>query len=399
MISVQKRFNKCTRNVAYHAYQSFKTGEVSPELAHKIGVELASKMWKGHQVLVATHFNTGTYHNHFVVNSVNMFTGEKFDCNIGAYYRFRGLSDKLCAENNLSVIKNPKGRTPRNIYFAEKRGEPTKYNLMRQALDDAMKKCVSIEQFTKLMFKKGYIISYDPNRKYETIRSKNDKKPVRMYHLGEKYLIENIRERLFQNPYYVQDEYFKIMKPKSVQKRRKTGKYNGYLKDIKNYKGLDILFIILMRLLGLYPKQRQKYVPFSPEMKRAIRKMKRYSNETRLVVSEKLKTINDVEDYILKTEKDIDDFIKARQKYRNKLRNCKDNEKIAEYKTKIGEFTKVLNNYRRNLKIAKQILEDVPEIKRTISIEKQMKNEELANDKNKNKNKERVRNSEKYRYY
>ena len=66
MVTVQNRFDKTTGNVAYHAYQSFKTGEVSPELAHKIGVELAEKMWSEYQVVVATHFNTGTYHNHFV---------------------------------------------------------------------------------------------------------------------------------------------------------------------------------------------------------------------------------------------------------------------------------------------------------------------------------------------
>lgn len=45
MIDLQERFSKTTGNVAYHAYQSFKTGEVSPEEAHKIGVELARKMW------------------------------------------------------------------------------------------------------------------------------------------------------------------------------------------------------------------------------------------------------------------------------------------------------------------------------------------------------------------
>lgn len=45
MTAVQNRFDKSTGNIAYHAYQSFKTGEVSPELAHKIGVELAEKMW------------------------------------------------------------------------------------------------------------------------------------------------------------------------------------------------------------------------------------------------------------------------------------------------------------------------------------------------------------------
>ncbi len=37
-----------------------------------IGLETARRLWgDNYQVLVATHFNTGTY-NHFVVNSVGM---------------------------------------------------------------------------------------------------------------------------------------------------------------------------------------------------------------------------------------------------------------------------------------------------------------------------------------
>ena len=229
MVTVQNRFDKTTGNVAYHAYQSFKTGEVSPELAHKIGVELAEKMWSEYQVVVATHFNTGTYHNHFVVNSVNMFTGKKFNCNKGAYYHFRELSDELCREYELTVIEKPRGKTPRNIYFAEKRGEPTKYNLMRQAMYEAMEICVSYSQFKKAMYKKGYIINDDDNRKYPTIRSMNDKKAVRMYQLGENYLPKNIAERVFQNPCYVQDEYYKLMKPKKNYTKYKVYKYKGNL--------------------------------------------------------------------------------------------------------------------------------------------------------------------------
>ena len=119
MRSVQERFGKTTGNVAYHAYQSFKTDEVTPELCHQIGVELARKMWGGgYQVLVATHFNTGTYHNHFVVNAVNMWDGKKFNCNEGAYWKFRALSDELCAEHRLTIIKSPQGKTSRGIYFA-----------------------------------------------------------------------------------------------------------------------------------------------------------------------------------------------------------------------------------------------------------------------------------------
>lgn len=272
MTAVQNRFDKSTGNIAYHAYQSFKTGEVSPELAHKIGVELTEKMWNEHQVIAATHFNTGTYHNHFVVNSVNMFTGKKFNCNKGAYYHFRELSDELCRKYGLTVIEKPRRKTPRNIYFAEKRGEPTKYNLMRQAMDEAMEICVSYSQFKKVMYKKGYIINDDNNRKYPTIRSINDKKAVRMYQLGKKYLPKNITERVFQNPCYVQDEYYKLIKPKKNYTKYKVYEYKGNLKNISKMSGIDVLFILLFHLLGLIPK-RENYKPLSPEMKQEVRKM------------------------------------------------------------------------------------------------------------------------------
>ena len=106
----------------------------------------AEKMWSEYQVVVATHLDTGTYHNHFVVNSVNMFTGKKFNCNKGAYYHFRELSDGLCREYGLTIIEKPKGKTPRSIYFAEKRGEPTKYNVIRKTIDEAMEMCINLKR-------------------------------------------------------------------------------------------------------------------------------------------------------------------------------------------------------------------------------------------------------------
>lgn len=66
MTATQKRFGKTGGNVAYHAYQSFKTGEVSAAECHQIGLETARRLWgDNYQVLVATHFNTGTYHKLF----------------------------------------------------------------------------------------------------------------------------------------------------------------------------------------------------------------------------------------------------------------------------------------------------------------------------------------------
>ena len=90
-------------------------------------------------------------------------------------------------------------------------------------------------------------------------------------------------------------------------------------------------------------------------MKQEVRKMQRYSNEIRLIVTEKIKTVDDVKNYIAQTEKDIENVTNLRQKCRNKLRNCTDDNLIKEYKTKRDECTTMLNKYRKNLKISNYI--------------------------------------------
>lgn len=45
MMAVKAKFGKESGTAAYHGYQSFAPGEVSPETAHKIGVKLAEKLW------------------------------------------------------------------------------------------------------------------------------------------------------------------------------------------------------------------------------------------------------------------------------------------------------------------------------------------------------------------
>ena len=65
----------------------------------------AAALGNDRQVLVATHFNTGTYHNHFVVNPVNMWTGKKLEAKYEVYYKLRDMSDRICKEHGLSVVK------------------------------------------------------------------------------------------------------------------------------------------------------------------------------------------------------------------------------------------------------------------------------------------------------
>ena len=50
---------------AYHGYQSFKPNEVTPDVAHAIGVQLANELWgEDFPVIVATHIDKGHVQNH-----------------------------------------------------------------------------------------------------------------------------------------------------------------------------------------------------------------------------------------------------------------------------------------------------------------------------------------------
>ena len=133
-----------------------------------------------------------------------------------------------------------------------------------------------------------------------------------------------------------------------------------------------MLILCLLYLLGIIqPKSHKPHRPLSPEMREEVRKLERYSRQVTLVSKEKLETVDDVKNYISDTTKKVNEFINIRQKYKNKLRNCKDEALIEEYKSNISDYSKILKELRYKVKIAKQIIEDVPKIKEVIKAEKQ----------------------------
>ncbi len=379
MISVQERFDKTTGNVAYHAYQSFKTGEVTPQLAHKLGVELAKRMWGGeYQVLVATHFNTATYHNHLVINSVNMWSGKKFNCNEGAYWKLRSISDKLCKENGLTVIKNPKGKTPRKLYFAEKNGEPTQYNLMREAIDKALEMSTNPKDFAYVMKRLGYVIDLNPYHKYATVRSLNSKKATRLYRLGEAYdrdsIYDRMRDNLRNNPQKAYRLYREFTAKKSFGVTiQKAYFVKGNLKNANKITGLKALYFKYLYMLGVLPKNK-KHKPLSPEMREACRRLDRYSEQVRLICDNRLTDISSVEVFIKNTDSQMKLISDYRKMLYRKIKSCHEPTEKTKLVAKRDDCTKVLAKLRKDKKTATRIIEDNPKIKENILIEKNMQN-------------------------
>lgn len=400
MRAVQERFGKTRGNVAYHAYQSFKTGEVTAEQCHRLGIELARKMWGDkYQVLVATHFNTGTYHNHLVLNAVGMWDGKKYDCCKREYYRMRRLSDEMCAREGLTVIKNPHKKAPRPIYIAEKNGEPTKYNLMREAIDKALTMSWDHNSFVNAVKSQGYFIYLSNNYKYATIRSVNARRGTRLYHLGEAYDRPAIYQRLDENYEYdrrnVMRRYDDLTDPlsrewivahppgKDYECRKKF-----YYTDFGNSNLVEIYLTLFVLLLDIaveslklaYELLRDQttvpeYVlavrmkPKSPEMKEAERFLNRRMNQMLLMAEAKFKTADEVRDYIAQRELDIIDMKKIREHWRNKLRNATDPKLIAEYKQKRDRCTEYLTRLRFQKDTAQTILNDIPKVRELLRAE------------------------------
>lgn len=66
MRMTKNRFRKADGTQFYHFVQSFSAEDnVTPQEANSIGLEFAQRQFPDFEVVVATHFNTGTYHNHF----------------------------------------------------------------------------------------------------------------------------------------------------------------------------------------------------------------------------------------------------------------------------------------------------------------------------------------------
>lgn len=367
MLNVQKHFGKTGGNVAYHCYQSFKPGEVTPEQCHQLGLELARRMWGDkYQVLVATHLDKDHLHNHLVCCSVSFVDGKKFNDNKGAYGRLRALSDDICLENGLSVIEKPRGKTPRQIYFAEKNGENTKYNLMREAIDNAISLSTNMETFMYLMRKRGYIISYSASRKCPTIRSVNSKKATRLFRLGDDYELDRIMQRVNSNS--IDD----VMRSREERSRefhppvRRRIHVNGTKRTAKKIGGLYGLYLHYLYLLGYRPK---KHKPLSPEMREAGRMCDKYSECAKLMAKYHLRTDIDVTDFISRSEERLSGLGSRRNKLRNKLRSAKDSELIDAYKAERDFLTSEITAIRKKIKIAEFTLERSDKVKEDVNIE------------------------------
>lgn len=149
--------------LCYQIRQSFKPGEITPEEANRIGYETAMRWTKGkHAFFVATHTDCKHIHNHIYYNSTTLDCTHKYRDFLGSSRALRRLSDRICLENDLSVIVNPKLHSKgRFLHYGQWIGErPPSYKqqLRLTVVGVLEKKLTDFDAFLRLMEADGYTV-------------------------------------------------------------------------------------------------------------------------------------------------------------------------------------------------------------------------------------------------
>ena len=357
MLAVKKRFGKENGTVAYHGYQSFAPGEATPELAHEIGVKLATRLWGDrYQVIVATHLDKENHlHNHFVVNTVSFADGIKYHRTRKDYHEMQAVSDELCRKYGLSVIEHPQqGRGKQyGEWRAEQEQRPTWRGLIHTDIDEAIRQSMTERQFFDALRKKGYAVKVG---KDISVRPPGKERFVRlMRNFGEDYSLNSIRRRILSQSRPERE------KPKQTPEILQV-RLIGSLKTARKLTGFRALYVHYCYLLGIFPKncpqQSRKRLHFL--LREDLLKLDSITAETRLIVGHRIDTAEQLFRYRDEVNGKIEVMTAGRKQLYKLQRTAavkSDLEKAAEVKAQIDALSKELAALRKEAVLCNSIAE------------------------------------------
>ena len=353
MRATKERWGKTDGIQGFHIVQSFKPGEITPELAHRIGVEFAEKCFPGFEAVVGTHLDHAHIHNHIVLNSVSAVDGHKYHSSKKSYYtELREVSDDLCREYGLSVIPPDATGKRRQAYAewqAERDGQPTWCSAIRQDVDEVLAQSLSFEQFVKLLRDRGYEVK--TGVKHMAVRPPGKERFTRLRRLGDNYTEEAIRKRILRNdprtipkpPDHEAAPAPKVYRVRFAGSFRKTRR--------KKVRGLMALYLWYAYRMGNIRKRRGGSTRAHYLMREDLYKLKLRDEMTRLLVKNRIETFDQLHAHRDECREMID-ILCAERKALQKGRASPDAEASL---TQIRERLKVL---RREIWLCGKVEED-----------------------------------------
>ncbi len=365
MNAVKEQFGKNSGRIAYHGYQSFKPGEVTPNEAHEMGIELASRLWGDRlQVVVATHIDQEHIHNHFVLNSVSFIDGIKYRRTKKDYAAMQRMSDEICREYGKSVIDEPKKGKHYAEHFAEKEGRPTQRLLIATDLDAIIAKSFNLDNFYKNLTKNGYSIHRrGKNYKHVSISPPGSITRFRLDKLrGNDFTDEAITERIKKLRQYGQE--YSVLKP-----RKKICFKKSYTKiKLKGFRALYFKYLLLLGKVG----QRQAASKIRHACRKDVIQFKKYKEQFEFLDKRRIETAPQLEHYT----NNLKSLIVAVFDYRNDLYRLK-----RQGKNVGGEIeyqTIMLRELGKEERIIKRVQDSIPEISDKFKMIEEERKKELT---------------------
>lgn len=372
MMATKRRYGKLGGNVAYHGYQSFVSGEVTPEEAHQIGLETARRMWgKDYEIVVTTHLNTDNLHNHIVVNSVSFRTGRKFENHISDHYKLRELSDAVCLERGKSVLPPSKFTVNRKKdYWIHKSGGLTHRDILKRDIDEAISNTTNWKAFDLYLKNLGYSYARNSDYRHPSIIAPGWKRPVRIDSIGEQYTQEKIRERLISNQKDI--TLYAVRIPKRFTPLME---FQLEFKKAQRMDGIQLAFALIIELWKLMTGNnidRSSPKPLSPSLRREVRRLDQTMKEYWLLCGNQIDSAQELVSFIEKKSADISVLAADRQRIYNRIRRPKSEEEKMQNKAAAWEISAKLKPLREELKTAKAITEHYPHILELLETERDM---------------------------
>lgn len=331
MIATKNRFNKGKEKIiGYHLIQSFAEGEVTPEVAHELGLEYANEVFgKDFEVVVATHLNTDNVHNHIVINSVSLKTGKKFyDYHASRDY-MRIVSDCICQYYGLSVLEDKiwkhKGAYKR---FAK---ENPYMQMVKSDVDRCLAESLYEKDFSKRLEKLGYSYSNTYEQGLVIIDNTRNRKVYLQQFFGVNYSHDKVIDRIldYENKKIVQNgKKYKMSKEeyiKMLEIKRKN--------EIKKLPLLYILFCLLLKIDPLPAKMDfgKARVKLTKEMRIEVKYMNELSRQAVLLKENKIGSLVDLNAFRTKLEDEVRTLKGTRESLQRKKRKSTNQEDINKF--------------------------------------------------------------------
>lgn len=344
MMLTKTHYHKQNGILLWHGYQSFKPGEITPEEAHKIGMELAQNLWgKDYEILVCTHLDREHIHNHFVINSVSFRTGKKLDV------RWKDMareSDRLCRQYDKSIVENPKVKGKHYAeYQAEQEGRPTWTTAIKQDIDECILQSRNMQEFLKNLKSRGYTIK--AGAKYFTLKPPGKERFVRIdRRLGEAYSLLGIENQIEEN---LNSGRYRMPEEKMARKiytSRPRYAVTGY----------KALYIRYCYMLGVFPGKHMTAKQVNYLYREDLTRMHKIRKETQFICSNKIETLQDLTDVEFELQQELKRYQNEKQYVINHLRSAGDDKPALDEKK--NYLNEKIKDCRKKLYWCKDIKEN-----------------------------------------